>query len=51
MAGVAADNVHDAAPADDLALVANSFDAGLYLHHAYLIEQPPILGKRCNIAG
>jgi hypothetical protein len=32
MARIAAHDVHHAATADDFALVADSFDAGLYFH-------------------
>jgi hypothetical protein len=32
MARVAADDVHDPTAADDLALIANSFNAGFHFH-------------------
>jgi hypothetical protein len=37
VAGIGADDVDDAAAADDLALVANALDAGLDFHRFWLV--------------
>jgi hypothetical protein len=44
VAGVAADDMHDAATADDFALVANPFNAGSYLH-ALALSAPADYGE------
>jgi hypothetical protein len=38
---IAADDVHDAAPTHDLALVTNTFDAGLNFHGKLDAESGP----------